>query len=131
MKPRFTVSSVTITSSGTSVSDTLPVEPASGKYPVYVAVSATGAGAYVRFSAFASSAVNTDTLIQPGDTAVMCVYGMQNISALSVSGTSKINVAALPWALWKDVASTGAIEYILVAPGSYLLINAGGDKLKK
>lgn len=82
-----------IATSGTSAGTTLP-NTQSGTAPVYVRVSATAA-AYVRVGKGAQTAVNTDMLVQPGDSIILAVAGCDNIAALQVSAAGIVQVSPL------------------------------------
>ena len=85
---------VSITTSGTSASATIPL-CASGEYPRYVRVAATVA-ACVRIGTDSATAATTDMQIQPGDAVIMHIpNGYTKIAAIQVASAGVVQVSPL------------------------------------
>lgn len=93
-QPLIAATGVSITTSGASASATLP-NALDGNPPRYVRIAATAA-AYVRFGKTTATAVNTDMLIQPGDSQVVAVPGgCDKVAAIQDSAAGKVQVSPL------------------------------------
>ena len=88
-----TTTGVRITTSGTSASATIPNNGA-GKLPTYIVVSATVA-AHVRLGKTSATAVNTDLMIQPGDSRIIQTLGNDTIAAIQASAAGVVQVSSL------------------------------------
>jgi hypothetical protein len=85
---------VTITTSGTSASATIPTS-SDGNPPRYVRVSSTAA-AYVKLGTAAATATTNDMLIQPADAVILHIPGgVTKIAAIQDSAAGKVNVVPL------------------------------------
>lgn len=85
---------VSITTSGTSASATIPNDSA-GNIPRYIRVAATVA-ACVRLGKTSATAVTTDMQVQPGDAVILHVpSGMDKIAAIQVSAAGVVQVSPL------------------------------------
>jgi hypothetical protein len=85
---------VTIATSGTSASATIPLDQA-GNYPRYVRVVATAA-AHVRIDKTSATAVTTDMLVQNADSVILHIpSGYTKIAAIQVSGAGVVQVSPL------------------------------------
>lgn len=85
---------VSITTSGTSASATIP-NASDGNIPRYIRVAATAA-ACVRLGKTSATAVTTDLQVQPGDSVIMNVpNGMDKIAAIQVSAAGVVQVSPL------------------------------------
>lgn len=92
--PIITVTGVSITTSGTSASATVPNDSA-GNLPRYVRIAATAA-AYVRFGKTTATAITTDMLIQPGDSQVVALPGgCDKVAAIQVLAAGQVQVSPL------------------------------------
>lgn len=92
--PLITVTGVSITTSGTSASATVPNDSA-GNLPRYVRIAATAA-AYVRFGKTTATAVTTDMLIQPGDSQIVALpAGCDKVAAIQEVAAGKVVVSPL------------------------------------
>jgi len=91
-QPLISATGVSITTSGTSASASLPAM-SSGDLPRYVRIAATAA-AYVRFGKTTATAVNTDMLIQPGDSQIVAVPGgCDKVAAIQDAAAGKVQVS--------------------------------------
>lgn len=85
---------VSIATSGTSASATIPLDSA-GNYPRYVRVCATAA-ANVRIDKTSATAVSTDLLVQNADAVILHIpNGYTKIAAIQVSGAGVVQVSPL------------------------------------
>jgi hypothetical protein len=92
--PLVIATGVSITTSGTSASTTLP-NGADGTIPKYVRIAATAA-AHVRFGKTSATAVVTDILIQPGDAQIVAVPGgTDTVAAIQNAAAGKVVVTPL------------------------------------
>lgn len=90
--PLIAVTGVSITTSGTSASATIPND-SSGSIPRYVRIAATAA-AYVRFGKTTATAVTTDMLVQPGDSQIVAVPGgCDKVAAIQDAAAGKVQVS--------------------------------------
>lgn len=87
------VTGVTITTSGTSASATIP-NASDGNLPRYIRVNATAA-ACVRLGKTTATAVTTDLQVQPGESAILTVNGMDKIAAIQVAAAGVVQVSPL------------------------------------
>jgi len=89
-----TATGVSITTSGTSASATIP-NASDGNLPRYIRVAATAA-ACVRLGKTTATAVTTDLQVQPGDSVIMAVpLGIDRIAAIQVSAAGVVQVSPL------------------------------------
>lgn len=84
---------VSTATSGTSAGVTLPTT-SSGGVAQWVRIAATAA-AYVRLGTGAQTAVNTDMVVQPGDSVVMATNGATHAAALQVSAAGVVQISAV------------------------------------
>ena len=84
---------VSITTSGTSASATIP-NMSSGELPRYIRVAASQA-ACVRLGKTTATAVTTDLQVQPGDAVILCVAGCDKIAAIQVAAAGVVQVSPL------------------------------------
>ena len=92
--PLINATGVSITTSGTSASATIPND-ASGNIPKYVRLTATVA-AHVRFGKTSATAVTTDMLIQPNDSLVVAVPGgCDKVAAIQNAAAGVVIVSPL------------------------------------
>ncbi|MDE2098900.1 MAG: hypothetical protein KGL39_16725 [Patescibacteria group bacterium] len=90
----ITTTGVTIATSGTSASATIPND-SSGNLPSYIRVVATAA-ACVRLGKTTAIAVTTDAQVQPGDALILQVpKGIDKIAAIQVSAAGVVQVSPL------------------------------------
>lgn len=89
-----TATGANITTGAASASVPIPTAQ-SGEIPRYVYVTATAA-AHVRLGTAAVTALATDLMVQPGDSAILAVpRGMTNIAAIQDTAAGRVNVAPL------------------------------------
>ena len=85
---------VSITTSGTSASATIPND-SSGNKPSFIRIAATAA-ACVRLGSGSATAVTTDMQVQPGDAVIMQVpKGYDKVAAIQVSAAGVVQVSPL------------------------------------
>lgn len=88
-----TVTGVSIATSGTSASATIPLCQ-SGEVPKYIRISATAA-ACVRLGNGTVTAVTTDLLVQPGDAVILTVHQLTKIAAIQVAAAGVVQISPL------------------------------------
>lgn len=99
----FVMAGIRINATSTSSNVSIAVDPSSGKYPVQVAINATGSGAYIKVSNNVNAVATTaDLLVQPGDSIVLNIHMMQYVAAKSVASASVVSVASLSTGLWSS-----------------------------
>ena len=85
---------VSITTSGTSASATIPND-SSGNKPSYIRIAATAA-ACVRLGSGSATAVTTDMQVQPGDSIIVNVpKGYDKVAAIQVASAGVVQVSPL------------------------------------
>lgn len=84
---------VSITTSGTSASQTLPNNASSLK-PNYVRVQVT-AFAYIKFGVSGVAATTTDILMSPNEPEVFAISGNTHIAAIQQAAAGVVNVTPL------------------------------------
>lgn len=88
-----TVTGISIATSGTSASATLP-NMQSGELPRYIRIAAT-APACVRLGNGTVTAVTTDLQVQPGDAVILAVGNLTKIAAIQVAAAGVVQVSPL------------------------------------
>ena len=88
-----TATGVSITTSGTSASATIP-NMSSGELPRYIRIAATQP-ACVRLGKTTATAVTTDLQVQPGDAVILAVGGNDKIAAIQVSAAGVVQVSPI------------------------------------
>ncbi|MDE2102838.1 MAG: hypothetical protein KGL39_36680 [Patescibacteria group bacterium] len=87
------VTGVSIATSGTSASATIP-NASDGSLPRFIRVAATQP-ACVRLDSGSATAVTTDLQVQPGDAVILTVNGRNKIAAIQVSAAGVVQVSPL------------------------------------
>lgn len=84
---------IRLASSGTSSGAALPVGLA-GDVSRLIQITATAA-AHIRIGSGAQTAVNTDTMVQPGDSKVITTNGATHIAVIQASAAGIVQVSPL------------------------------------
>lgn len=88
-----TKTGLNLATSGTSANGTIPVD-SGGSTARFIRVASTAAS-YIRIGSGVQTAVNTDLLVQPGDSIVLSTNGCNNIAALQVTAAGIVIVTPL------------------------------------
>jgi len=84
---------IRIATSGTSASATIANNGA-GVLPTYIVVSCTAA-AHIRLGKTAATAVNTDFMIQPGESKILHTLGNDTVAAIQTTSAGVLQVSSL------------------------------------